>query len=401
MSARLFFMFVTGLILVLEFTACTSKKESGTTPLRSVLSINGQLENGSGQTIILEEMTATEFIPIDTAVCNQEDLFQFLFDSDRLAFYILRFANSGYITLLMEPGEELEFVGVADQTESYTVKGSPGSALLRELAVEHRKTLDALGEISRSGREMTNFPDYRERKALLDQKFDSITREFRDYSYRFITTHVESPAILVALYNLYGPGLPVFAPETDFDVYRFVDSALMVRYSDLDAVQLLHSQINQVVGSSTIPDENQGPGTGEIAPDFVSSSPDGDQIALSDLRGEYVVLNFWAGWSKLSREEHTYLKQAYQLYGDRSLRILQVSLDDNRDVWLSAIEEDGLTWDHVSDLNRWESVLTELYRVDRIPSTWLIGPDGRIIQRDLFGERLLEKLNEILGNSNS
>ena len=134
---------------------------------------------------------------------------------------------------------------------------------------------------------------------------------------------------------------------------------------------------------------------GEIAPDFVSSRPDGSDLALSDLRGNYVLLSFWAGWSYMSRDENSVLKKAQELYGRFNFRILQVSFDDSRETWLHAIKEDGLDWEHVSELKRWETQVADLYHVEKIPSNVLVDPSGRVVETDLFGDRLLEELELI------
>ena len=137
---------------------------------------------------------------------------------------------------------------------------------------------------------------------------------------------------------------------------------------------------------------------GEIAPDFVSSRIDGSQLALSDLRGDYVLLRFWAGWSRLSRDENPTLKRAQEMYGEQPFRILQVSFDDNREIWTGAIREDGLDWDHVSELTRWETPVADLYKVEKIPCNLLLDPSGRIVDTDLFGDKLLEKLKIIFSD---
>ena len=137
---------------------------------------------------------------------------------------------------------------------------------------------------------------------------------------------------------------------------------------------------------------------GKIAPDFVSSHPDGSQIALSDYRGNYVLLSFWAGWSTPSRDENQYLNDAWKLYKQLNFRILQVSFDNERRSWTEAIEQDGLSWNHVSDLRRWESPVADLFQVEKIPSNYLIDPEGRIIAQDLFGRELVKKLNNLYSN---
>jgi peroxiredoxin len=357
--------------------------------------LKGVIEGCNGENIIIEEMGAREYIPLDTATCNASGGFEMAFMADQAAFYVLRFGKSGYITLLMEPGESVEFTGSTEQLGTYNVQGSPGSELLRTLNVEHKRALEALGEITRKNMKYNASPEYPEMKLEFDKQFDSITAQFRTYSQEYIHENKESLAILVALYNLYGQGLPVFDPGMDFGIYSFVDSVLMVNYSDFEAVQLLHAQVKE---SKRLLNENHSIESlekGKIAPDFVSSRPEGEELALSDLRGNYVLLNFWAGWSQLSRQENRSLVEAMNNYGDRNLKILQVSLDDDRKVWLDAISEDQLKWDHVSDLKRWDTPVVDLYGVDRIPFMVIIDPKGKIMETNLFGTELLKELEHI------
>ena len=77
---------------------------------------------------------------------------------------------------------------------------------------------------------------------------------------------------------------------------------------------------------------------------------------------------------------------------------MQVSVDDSKTDWTGAIEEDGLDWDHLSDLKRWETPVVDLYGVERIPFNVLIDPSGKIVETDLYGEQLLSKLDQILNN---
>ncbi len=359
------------------------------------LQLKGVIAGCTGEKIIIEEMGAREYIPLDTAVCNSSGEFELSFIVDHTSFYVLRFGKSGYITLLMEPGESVEFVGTTEQLGNYNVKGSPGSELLLTLNIEHKRALEALGEITQKNMQYMTSPEYSDLKLEFDRQFDSITAQFRTYSLHYIEENKGSLAILVALYNLYGQGLPVFDPGMDFGVYRFVDSVLMVNYSDFETVQLLHAQVTE---SEQLIDENRpivSLEKGKIAPDFVSSRPEGEELALSDLRGNYVLLNFWAGWSQLSRDENRSLLKAMNTYGDQNLKILQVSLDDDHQVWLDAIREDQLKWDHVSDLKRWDTPAVDLYGVDRIPFMVVIDPEGRIMETNLFGAELLKELEHI------
>jgi len=244
-------------------------------------------------------------------------------------------------------------------------------------------------------RDYQDLPDFAEKKKSLDQMFDSITSSFKTYSLKFIEKNQGSLSILIALYNLYGQGLPVFHPGEDFQTYLFVDSVLQSAYPNFEAAQLLHGQIIEAEATKQKNMQDHRPEPGKIAPDFVSSQPDGSQMALSDLRGNYILLSFWAGWSNPSREENAYLKDAWKLYNQLNFRILQVSFDNERRSWVEAIEQDGLVWNHVSELRRWESVVADLYQVEKIPANYLIDPEGRIIAQDLFGSELLKKLETL------
>ena len=386
------------IILLLSASGCNHKSASENLggAAENTTRIRGTLLKGAGEKVLLEEMGAREYIPIDTVFCDDSGEFTISFLQEQIAFYVLRYGPSGYLTLLIEPGESIEFNGELEDKNSYSIKGSPGSKQLQILAAEHKKALDALGDIARKSRESVSSRDYTNIKLELDRQFDSITSAFQDYSIAFIHENPSSPAILIALYNLYGQGIPVFHPGTDFPVYRFVDSLMTIHHSELEAVQLLHAQVAEAKLLMESDQQAKKFKKGEIAPDFVSSRPDGSKMALSGLRGSYVLLDFWASWSNLSREENAVLKKASERFGDRNFRILQVSVDEEMDAWTGAIEEDGLNWDHVSDLQRWETPLVDLYGVEKIPFNVLIDPSGRIIETDLFGEKLLSKLEQIL-----
>lgn len=393
------FKLLTALVCIsLLALACNRSRQVIPEPasMKDQVRIDGFFMGGEGRQVSFEEMAVREYIPIDTLVCDGEGRFQINFESGQTAFYVLRAGPSGYITMLIEPGEIITIRGQYGQTDTYRVEGSAGSEQLMRLAAEHKRTLAELGEITRLNMEYQDRATYRDLKMQLDVKFDSITASFRNYSQTFIERNHESLSILIALYNLYGRGLPVFDPGKDFPTYLFVDSILQSRYPEFEAAGLLHAQILESKTFIEADEPDRRPGMGEIAPDFVSSRPDGSQIALSDFKGRYVLLSFWAGWSKPSREENHFLKDAWRQFGMLNFSILQVSFDEEKETWTGAIEQDGLTWDHVSDLRRWESAVADLYQVEKIPENYLINPKGRIIARDLNGDELVEQLENLL-----
>jgi peroxiredoxin len=135
---------------------------------------------------------------------------------------------------------------------------------------------------------------------------------------------------------------------------------------------------------------------GTLAPDFVQPDASGKPVRLSDLRGKYVLLDFWASWCGPCRQDNPHIVKAYQKYKDKNFTIIGVSLDKSREPWLKAIESDGLTWTNVSDLNYLKNQAAVTYAVRAIPQNYLIDPNGYIIATQLHGEDLEKKLAEIL-----
>ncbi len=196
------------LYLCLLVAACKPSGPGGKTieNLKNPVSLEGILQDGAHKDVILEEMAVREYIPIDTVSCDEEGHFFLRFEAQETAFYVLRTGGRGYITLLLEPGEQIILQGKYSQSDQYKVEGSRGSEALMELAKAHKRTIDDLGEIRDLMSESMEHQDYPQIKMGLDQKFDSVTSSFKNYSKDFISKNQESLSILIALYNLIRTG---------------------------------------------------------------------------------------------------------------------------------------------------------------------------------------------------
>lgn len=136
---------------------------------------------------------------------------------------------------------------------------------------------------------------------------------------------------------------------------------------------------------------------GATAPEINLPTPAGENLALSSLRGKYVLVDFWAAWCRPCRVENPNVVRVYAKYADKGFEVYGVSLDRKREDWLQAIQADGLPWKHVSDLKYWQSEGAQAYKVSAIPATFLLDPEGKIIGKNLRGEALEAKLKEIFG----
>ena len=135
---------------------------------------------------------------------------------------------------------------------------------------------------------------------------------------------------------------------------------------------------------------------GQAAPDFTLKTIEGKNLNLVEQRGEIIVLNFWASWCGPCRQENPNLVKTYEKFNPKGFKIFAVSLDEDKESWLKAIEKDSLNWEHVSDLKGQRNEASLIYGINGIPDNFLIAENGEIIGRNLRGEKLNQKLKEIL-----
>ena len=171
-----------------------------------------------------------------------------------------------------------------------------------------------------------------------------------------------------------------------YDLYKTVRDSTIANYGNNDFVKHVDSKVRSVIAAGT------------EAPDIVMTDRNGKERLLSDLRGKVVLIDFWASWCRPCRAENPNVVRIYNRYHDKGFEVFSVSLDNNRDAWLKAIEADGLVWEnHVSDLRGWSSAGGRLYGISSIPATVLVDRDGKVLARNLRGQQLEQKLKEIFG----
>ncbi len=180
-------------------------------------------------------------------------------------------------------------------------------------------------------------------------------------------------------------GISMLNLKNDFLFVDELISDLNEKYPDTKMIQVMAHQL----------DEMRALSIGQLAPEITLPDPEGNLVNLSDLRGKYVLIDFWAAWCRPCRQENPNVVKLYNKYNDKGFEVFGVSLDRTKDAWVNAIAEDQLTWTHVSDLKYFNSAAAALYQINAIPATYMLDPEGKIIAKDLRGAGLENKLKEI------
>lgn len=377
------------LILALVVISCESEPEFFT--------ISGEITNANGEKLYLVELQTNTVVFLDSIILNDEGVFSFKGQTNIPKFYALRTSPDNYITLIVSPFEQIVVIADGENiANNPIIEGSPEShkiMVLRSKLDESVKKLDSLGLYYRSLIGTREINKVRDSLNVLSRE---IISEHTEFTKNFVKNNSNSLASLMALYQQIAPRLYVLNPTDDLEYFTLVDSSLMLKHPESEAVQALHTQMEEIKRQMKAENElNNIVGIGVTAPDIILPDQKGDTIALSSLKGKYVLLDFWASWCRPCRVENPHLVKNYKKYNEKGFEIFQVSLDKKKESWISAIENDQLTWVHVSDLQYWNSAAAKLYQVQAIPANFLLDKNGKIIAKNLRGDALEAKLSEI------
>lgn len=355
-------------------------------PAPKPFTISGKFKNGTPGTKVYLQLGATQSpVLLDSTTLDQEGAFRFTrTESDGGNVYQINLGNTQRLNFLAEGGEALSLTGDAKDVNEDGVLTS-GSITGSSNMDYYNKILGLVAGLR--GKVMTWNEEYEKASLKNDQKkineiqgrFEKAERELMD---QIKTMLPEMGASFIAVFTANN----FLNGQTDLPVLESLAEKLQKENPSPKYAQAFIAGVKRI----------RGIGVGDVAPDFSLNSPEGEQVALSSLRGKYVLLDFWASWCGPCRKENPNVVRLYEQYKNKNFEIYGVSLDRDKDAWLKAIKDDNLTWVHGSDLKYWSSDVAVQYGVNGIPATYLLDQEGRVIAKNLRGIALEKKLEELL-----
>jgi peroxiredoxin len=359
-------------LVCLAFVACKDK---------SKFMISGEFKNATPKSkVYLFGLQKDNVLPLDSTVFSEKGEFKFSHSTPGVDFFRISAGNSEYM-IIAKNGDDIKIsADLSDKNLAYKLSGAAEADKLEELNVTKHQYMTRIAAIQAQFDE-TVAAQPQNRDMIMEQMRPKYTEEIEGLNKAVLKFAQENTSSLAGFYaiNLLNPSEyeKEMVAYSDKIKSSFNDNAavteFLVKMAKLKALQI-----------------------GQQAPDFTINGLDGKPVKLTDFKGKYVLLDFWASWCMPCRQENPNLVKAYNTYKGKNFTVLGISLDKDPGAWKNAIAADQLAWSHAGELKDFEGPTVRLYQIEAIPSSFLLDPNGKILAKNLRGEELDAFLNKTL-----
>ena len=345
----------------------------------STFTISGTVTKpGSLKKVYLLQADTTSITVVDSTSLSEAGMFEFKHKAPYADLYQLRVGTSMY-QLIAKNGDEIGFTtDLTDNTHAYQITGSDASDKIKEFNKISNFYGDKNSKVAQ---------EYQDKVQAIGHESDSLIKIYMPV---FQKNLGEYSAAVLKFVNDNKTSLAGFYAAMSLDAVKYEPQLINYSddiknsFSDNPAVQHFNKQMATIKPISI----------GHPAPDFTVNGIDGKAIKLSDYKGKYVMIDFWASWCAPCRHENPNVVKQYAIYHPQGFNILGVSLDNDKGKWQEAVNADKLTWSHGSDLKSFEGATERLYHIEAIPSNYIIDPQGNIVAKNITGTDLEEFLKK-------
>jgi peroxiredoxin len=365
-----FFISVSFILLTVLFFSCKDN---------NAFTISGTVNNpGSLKKIYLLEADSSHISVVDSTSLSDQGKFEFKRQAPYANLFKIRMGGTIF-DFIAKNGDAIDFTtSLTDNTHAYQITGSDESDRIKAFNKISNFYVDQSNKIG---------SEYQDKVQALGKESDSLTNAYMplfqktmgDYNSAITKFIGENKQSLAGFYA--ATSLDAIVNEQQLIAYA---DSIKDNFKDNPNVQRFIKQMEDIKPISL----------GHKAPDFTVAGVDGKPIKLSDYKGKYVMLDFWASWCAPCRAENPNVVKQYAIYKPLGLNILGISLDQDKDKWTEAIAHDKLVWQHGSDLKNFEGPTERLYHIEAIPSNFIIDPQGTIIAKNVTGSQLEEFLKK-------
>ncbi|MBB3054329.1 TlpA disulfide reductase family protein [Mucilaginibacter gotjawali] len=350
----------------------------------AAFTISGTIKNPAKlKTVyLLGADSSAQFKAIDSSAINADGSYKFRHASAYVNLYKLK-ADTTQFDLVAQNGDAIELnTDLADSQHQYKIAGS-----------ETSEKIKAFDDFSKTFTDKNNkvVAEFNAKSQQAGQQPDSLLKVYMPLFQKNLSVY--SDAVLKFIDdNKYS--LAAFYASAALDAVKY-ESKLIAYADDIRVNKDLNK--NPVIRNFiTAMDKIKPLSVGHKAPDFTISSIDGKTVKLSDYKGKYVMVDFWASWCVPCRQENPNVLKQYNTFHSKGFNVLGVSLDKDKAAWQKAVNDDKLAWTQTSDLQSFQGTVEQLYHIEAIPSNFIIDPQGNIAAKNIRGADLEAFLNKTI-----